>query len=101
MNSPKEIANNYIAIGKGEGKPPVAKMFEFLGITGPESLSHLRRCFYSYRLSIPLASVGKFLGHASSRGLTMVLSLEVNCSCGNCLPGYSALQKRNYLLAEC
>ena len=31
MNSPKEIANNYIAIGKGKVNTPVAKMF-VLGI---------------------------------------------------------------------
>ena len=33
MNSPKEIANNYIAIGKGKVNTPVANW--------PESLSHL------------------------------------------------------------
>ena len=27
MNTPKEIANNYIAIGKGKVNMPVAKMF--------------------------------------------------------------------------
>ena len=31
MNSPKEVANNYIAIGKGKVNTPVAKMF-VLGI---------------------------------------------------------------------
>ena len=31
MNTPKEIANNYIAIGKGKVNMPVAKMF-VLGI---------------------------------------------------------------------
>ena len=31
MNSPKEIANNYIGIGKGKVNTPVAKMF-VLGI---------------------------------------------------------------------
>ena len=36
MNSPKEIANNYIAIGKGKVNTPVAKML---------SLIHIFRCF--------------------------------------------------------
>ena len=34
MNSPKEIANNYIAIGKGKVNTPVAKMF-VLGLLQP------------------------------------------------------------------
>lgn len=39
MNSPKEIANNYIAIGKGKVNTPVAKMF-VLGILAGIFYSH-------------------------------------------------------------
>ena len=35
MNSPKEIANNYIAIGKGKVNTPVAKMLEALLLLQP------------------------------------------------------------------
>ena len=48
MNSPKEIANNYIAIGKGKVNTPVAKMF-VLGILARNLYRIWRRCFYCSR----------------------------------------------------
>ena len=51
MNSPKEIANNYIAIGKGKVNTPVAKMF-VLGILAGifiafGGVAFCSRCIYS------------------------------------------------------
>ena len=47
MNSPKEIANNYIAIGKGKVNTPVAKMFVLGILAGIYRI--WRRCFYCSR----------------------------------------------------
>ena len=61
MNSPKEIANNYIAIGKGKVNTPVAKMF-VLGILAGIFIAFGGVASTAAAVSIPLASVGKFLG---------------------------------------
>lgn len=61
MNSPKEIANNYIAIGKGKVNTPVAKMFVLGRLAGIFNRIW-RRCFLLQPLYLfRLASVGKFL----------------------------------------
>ena len=73
MNSPKEIANNYIAIGKGKVNTPVAKMF-VLGILAGIFIAFGGVASTAAAVSIPLASVGKFLGACIfPGGLTMVL----------------------------
>ena len=73
MNSPKEIANNYIAIGKGKVNTPVAKMF-ILGILAGIFIAFGGVASTAAAVSIPLASVGKFLGACIfPGGLTMVL----------------------------
>ena len=95
MNSPKEIANNYIAIGKGKVNTPVAKMF-VLGILAGIFIAFGGVASTAAAVSIPLASVGKFLGACIfPGGLTMVLLAGSELFTGNCLSGYSALQKRD------
>ena len=56
MNSPKEIANNYIAIGKGKVNTPVAKMF-VLGILAGIFIAFGGVASTAAAVSIPLASV--------------------------------------------
>lgn len=100
MNSPKEIANNYIAIGKGKVNTPVAKMF-VLGILAGIFIAFGGVASTAAAVSIPLASVGKFLGACIfPGGLTMVSSLEVNCSQVIVFWLFRSAKKRS-LLAEC
>ena len=85
MNSPKEIANNYIAIGKGKVNTPVAKMF-VLGILAGIFIAFGGVASTAAAVSIPLASVGKFLGACIfPGGLTMVLPAGSELFTGNCL----------------
>ena len=85
MNSPKEIANNYIAIGKGKVNTPVAKMF-VLGILAGIFIAFGGVASTAAAVSIPLASVGKFLGACIfPGGLTMVLLAGSELFTGNCL----------------
>ena len=85
MNSPKEIANNYIAIGKGKVNTPVAKMF-VLGILAGIFIAFGGVASTAVAVSIPLASVGKFLGACIfPGGLTMVLLAGSELFTGNCL----------------
>ena len=96
MNSPKEIANNYIAIGKGKVNTPVAKMF-VLGILAGIFIAFGGVASTAAAVSIPLASVGKFLGACIfPGGLTMV----VNCSQVIVFWLFRSVKKRS-LLAEC
>ena len=90
MNSPKEIANNYIAIGKGKVNTPVAKMF-VLGILAGIFIAFGGVASTAAAVSIPLASVGKFLWYSS---------LEVNCSQVIVFWLFRSAKKRS-LLAEC
>ena len=83
MNSP--IANNYIAIGKGKVNTPVAKMF-VLGILAGIFIAFGGVASTAAAVSIPLASVGKFLGACIfPGGLTMVLLAGRELFTGNCL----------------
>ena len=85
MNSPKEIANNYIAIGKGKVNTPVAKMF-VLGILAGIFIAFGGVASTAAAVSIPLASAGKFLGACIfPGGLTMVLLAGSELFTGNCL----------------
>ena len=85
MNSPKEIANNYIAIGKGKVNTPVAKMF-VLGILAGIFIAFGGVASTAVAVSIPLASAGKFLGACIfPGGLTMVLLAGSELFTGNCL----------------
>lgn len=85
MNSPKEIANNYIAIGKGKVNTPVAKMF-VLGILAGIFIAFGGVASTAAAVSVPLASVGKFLGACIfPGGLTMVLLAGSELFTGNCL----------------
>ena len=100
MNSPKEIANNYIAIGKGKVNTPVAKMF-VLGILAGIFIAFGGVASTAAAVSIPLASVGKFLGACIfPGGLTMVLLAGSELFTGNCLLVFRSAKKRS-LLAEC
>ena len=60
MNSPKEIANNYIAIGKGKVNTPVAKMF-VLGILAGIFIAFGGVASTAAAVSIPLASAGAWI----------------------------------------
>lgn len=93
MNSPKEIAQNYIAIGKGKVNTPIAKMFvlailagAFIGFGGVASTAAA--------VSIPAASVGKLVGACVfPGGLTMVLLAGSELFTGNNLLVIPLMQK--------
>ena len=99
MNSPKEIANNYIAIGKGKVNTPVAKMF-VLGILAGIFIAFGGVASTAAAVSIPLASVGKFLGACIFPGGLWYSSPEVNCSQVIVFWLFRSAKKRS-LLAEC
>jgi len=91
--SPADIAKNYIAIGKSKVNTPVAKMFllavlagMFIGLGGVGATTAA--------VSVPLASVGKFLGACIfPGGLTMVLLAGSELFTGNNLLTIPLLEK--------
>lgn len=91
--SPADIAKNYIAIGKSKVNMPVAKMFllailagMFIGLGGVAATTAA--------VSVPLASVGKFLGACIfPGGLTMVLLAGSELFTGNNLLTIPLLEK--------
>ena len=77
MNTPKEIANNYIAIGKGKVNMPVAKMF-VLGILAGMFIAVGGIASATAGAALPGAA-GKIVGACLfPGGLTMVLLQEAN-----------------------
>lgn len=93
MNTPKEVANNYIAIGKGKVNTPVAKML-VLGILAGAFIAMAGIGCTTVAVSVPLASVGKFVGACVfPGGLAMVLLAGSELFTGNCLLVIPLLKK--------
>ncbi|MCQ2507178.1 MAG: formate/nitrite transporter family protein [Dorea sp.] len=93
INSPAEIAKNYVNIGKGKVNTPVAKMFllavlagAFIAVGGVSSTAA--------SVGIPIASVAKFVAACVfPGGLTMVLIAGSELFTGNNLLVIPLLQK--------
>lgn len=93
MNSPAEVAQNYIAIGKGKVNTPVPKMF-LLAILAGAFIACGGIAATTVAVSVAEASVGKFLGACVfPGGLTMVLLAGSELFTGNCLLTIPLLQK--------
>ena len=85
INSPKEITENYIAVGKGKCALPTAKMF-VLAILAGMFIALAGLGATTAAVSIPLASVGKFVGACIfPAGLIMVVIAGSELFTGNCL----------------
>ena len=92
MNTPKEIANNYIAIGKGKVNMPVAKMF-VLGILAGMFIAVGGIASATAGAALPGAA-GKIIGACLfPGGLTMVLLAGSELFTGNCLLVIPLLKK--------
>ena len=75
--SPAEVASNYIATGKSKVNLPAIKML-LLGIMAGAFIAFGGIGATTVAVSIPLASVGKFIGACVfPGGLTMVLIAEI------------------------
>ena len=84
MNSPKKLLTITL-LSKGKVNTPVAKMF-VLGILAGIFIAFGGVASTAAAVSIPLASVGKFLGACIfPGGLTMVLLAGSELFTGNCL----------------
>ena len=83
--SPAEVASNYIATGKSKVNLPAIKML-LLGIMAGAFIAFGGIGATTVAVSIPLASVGKFIGACVfPGGLTMVLIAGSELFTGNCL----------------
>lgn len=93
MNTPAEIASNYLAIGKGKVAAPLHKMI-VLAILGGAFIGFGGVGATMVAISIPEASLGKFLGACVfPSGLAMVLLAGSELFTGNCLLAIPLLQK--------
>lgn len=93
MNTPKEIAANYVAIGKGKVNTPVPKMF-VLAILAGAFIAFGGVAATTAAVSIESASVGKLVGACIfPGGLAMVLLAGSELFTGNCLLTIPLLQK--------
>ncbi len=93
MNSPKEVANNYVTIGKGKVNTPIAKMF-ILAILAGAFIAVGGIASTVVAVSIPLPSVAKWAGAAVfPGGLAMVLIAGSELFTGNCLLVIPLMQK--------
>ena len=91
--SPADVAKNYIATGKAKVNTPVAKMI-LLGIMAGAFIAFGGVASTAVAVSVPLASVGKFLGACIfPGGLTMVLLAGSELFTGNCLLTIPLLEK--------
>lgn len=91
--SPAEVAKNYIATGKAKANTPVAKMI-ILGILAGAFIAFGGIASTVVAVSIPYASVGKFVGACVfPGGLTMVLLAGSELFTGNCLLTIPLLEK--------
>ena len=85
INSPKEITENYINVGKGKCALPLGKMF-ILAILAGMFIAFAGLGATTAAVSVPLASVGKFLGACIfPAGLIMVVIAGSELFTGNCL----------------
>lgn len=93
MNTPKEIAANYVAIGKGKVNTPIPKMF-VLAILAGAFIAFGGVASTTAAISIQAGSVGKLVGACIfPGGLAMVLLAGSELFTGNCLLTIPLLQK--------
>ncbi len=91
--SPGEVAKNYIATGKAKVSMSVSKML-LLGILAGVFIGIGGIAATTVAVSVPLTSVGKFVGACVfPGGLTMVLLAGSELFTGNCLLTIPLLQK--------
>ena len=91
--SPADVAKNYIATGKAKVNTPVGKMI-LLGIMAGAFIAFGGVASTAVAVSVPFASVGKFLGACIfPGGLTMVLLAGSELFTGNCLLTIPLLEK--------
>lgn len=91
--SPADVAKNYIATGKAKVNTPVAKMI-LLGIMAGAFIAFGGVASTAVAVSVPFASIGKFLGACIfPGGLTMVLLAGSELFTGNCLLTIPLLEK--------
>lgn len=94
INSPKEITENYIGVGKGKCALPTSKMI-ILGILAGMFIGLAGLGATTAAVSVPLASVGKFLGACIFPvGLIMVVIAGSELFTGNCLLVIPLLEKK-------
>lgn len=90
---PADVAKNYIATGKAKVNTPIPNML-LLGIMAGAFIAFGGVGATTVAVSIPLASVGKFIGACVfPGGLTMVLLAGSELFTGNCLLTIPLLQK--------
>lgn len=93
MNSPAEVAKNYINIGKGKVNMPISKMI-LLAIMAGAFIAFGGVGSTTVAVSVGEASLGKFLGACVfPGGLTMVLVAGSELFTGNCLLTIPLLEK--------
>ena len=93
MNSPKEVAQNYIATGLAKTKLPAAKML-FLGLLAGMFIALAGVGASIASVSIQAASLAKLIGAAVfPTGLAMVLIAGSELFTGNCLLIIPVLEK--------
>ncbi len=91
--SPAEVASNYIATGKAKVNTPIIKMI-ILGMMAGAFIAFAGISSTTVAVSVPLASVGKFVGACIfPGGLAMVLVAGSELFTGNCLLTIPLLQK--------
>lgn len=91
--TPAEVAKNYIATGKAKVNTPISKML-ILAILAGMFIAFGGVGATTVAVSIPLASVGKFVGACVfPGGLTMVLLAGSELFTGNCLLTIPLLQR--------
>lgn len=99
MNSPKEIAQNYIATGVAKTKYPAVKMI-LLGVLAGMFIALAGVGATIAPATVATASLAKFLGAAIfPAGLAMVLLAGSELFTGNCLIVISVLEKEAKLTA--
>ena len=92
--SPAEVAGNYVNIGVGKAKLPIPKMI-VLGILAGVFIAVGGIGSTTVAVSVPLASVGKFLGACIfPAGLAMVLLAGSELFTGNCLLTIPLLERK-------
>lgn len=93
MNSPAEVAKLYVQAGKAKVNLPIGRMF-VLALLAGAFIAFGGVGATTVAVSIPLASVGKFVGAAVfPGGLTMVLCAGSELFTGNCLLTIPLLEK--------
>lgn len=94
MNSPKEVAQNYISIGAGKTKTSISRMF-LLGILAGVFIALAGVAATVAPATISSASVAKLVGAAVfPGGLAMVLIAGSELFTGNCLIVIPVLEKQ-------